>query len=271
MYLTFEGGREDSLQIEFKKLECLPGRGAHRLALRYELTPKGRILGSVLLLHGRLSLADGAASWIGNLHADEALPLASANWPRDILLSTTISDAQLAQLTDRISDALSLRVDLNAAVVGGDHQLSWPAATSQEDLRIERSDWLKVAEQLGALVAVTITVPLPLGDPEANQARIGRHLQTGLRALAEGRPADAVRDARLAVEILRDVGPENSYQSVPARQRDLDQRFAALRQAAFDLASGAAHADGITKDFVYSRSDAAAILGCIAAVAAHDR
>jgi hypothetical protein len=109
-------------------------------------------------------------------------------------------------------------------------------------------------------------VPLPLGDPDSLRAQAGRRLQSAVRALADGRAEDAVRDARLALDLYDRLDPPAAYDNRAPRQRDLAQRFAVLRNAVHSLASGAHHDDAVTANFRYDRRDASAIVSCVAAL-----
>lgn len=255
------------LRLMFDEVTAEPGPGAHRLALRYKATPVGLPVGSVALISGALRLQH-SMGWIGVLQSDQPLPVsAAASYPRSVVLTTTINDQQLAGVeADRDGGDLELLVDLNVALVGA-ATLDYPAADAQDWIRVRGPIWASHAERLGALVTVPLLVPLPLGDPNSLRAQAGRRLQAALRALTDGRAEDAVRDARLALDLYDQLDPPVAYDEPrTARQRDLAQRFAALRAAVHSLASGAHHADAITADFRYDRRDASAVVACVAAL-----
>ncbi|MFK4687740.1 hypothetical protein [Streptomyces pristinaespiralis] len=54
--------------------------------------------------------------------------------------------------------------------------------------------------------------------------------------------------------------------SKPDRDRTVDERWAAIRKAVEDQASGNLHKDGVTKDFSYSRTDAETLIAMAAAL-----
>jgi hypothetical protein len=223
--------------------------------------------GSVALISGALRLQD-AMGWVGALQADQPLPVSGAAvYPRSVLLATTISDAQLAGIeADRNGADLELLADLRVTLAGA-APMDYAAADAQDWIRVRGPIWAAHAERLGALVTVPLLVPLPLGNPDSLRAQAGRRLQSAVRALADGRAEDAVRDARLALDLYDRLDPPAAYDDHGApRKRDLAQRFAALRNAVHSLASGAHHDDAVTADFCYSRRDASTVVACVAAM-----
>lgn len=254
------------LRLEFDDISVEAGPGAHRLALRYRAAPVGLPAGALALISGSLRLQN-TPGWIGTLQADHPLPVSDkAFYPRSVVLATTISDSQLACIeAGRDGADLELLVDLHVALAGTP-AYEYPAGDEQDWIRVRRSIWVDHAERLGALVTVPLLVPLPLGDPESLRARAGHRLQSAVRALADGRVDDAVRDARLALDFYDQINPPAPNNNQPPRQQDLAQRFAAVRSAIHSLASGAHHNDAVTADFRYNRSDASAIVACVAAL-----
>lgn len=254
------------LRLEFADISVEPGPGAHRLGLRYQATPMGLPAGALALISGSLRLQK-TLGWIGTLHADHPLPVSdTAFYPRSVILATTISDSQLAHIeADRDGADLELLADVSVALAGAP-TFDYPAGDEQDWIRVRRSIWADHAERLGALITMPLLVPLPLGDPESLRAKAGHRLQSAVRALADGRVDDAVREARLALDFYDQINPPATGTDQPPRQRDLAQRFAALRSAIHSLASGAHHNDTVTADFRYNRSDASAIVACVAAL-----
>jgi hypothetical protein len=270
MHIQLQAAPAAAVRMDFDGLEVQPGAGGHRVALRYDTTPVGLPSGATVLLGGHLQVRDTRQRllWLGDLTA-EHLPVAEVSYPRGVTLSTTISDLQLLALENgRGGGDLMLLVDVRLTVAGAP-TLQYPTNRGQDERRIAKEQWQRQAEQLGALLTVSFTVPLPLGDPDARRARMGQRLQDAQRALADGRAEDAVRSARLAIDLLDQLAPAATYDrnGKDPRGRDLPQRFAALRDAAHGLASGAHHDDLTTATFHYSFADAQAIVACVAALA----
>jgi hypothetical protein len=116
------------LRLVFDEITVEPGPAAHRLGLRYKATPVGLPPGSMAVISGALRLQH-ALGWIGELQADQPLPIsAAAVYPRSVLLVTKISDAQLAGIeADRGGGDLDLITDLRVALAGAPSMNSRPA------------------------------------------------------------------------------------------------------------------------------------------------
>lgn len=124
--------------------------------------------GAIVLIRGDVYLATGANQWLGSLQAEEDLPNSDqVHYPRSLVLSFAMNDAQLTELTRIASDAdLELRIDFRASMVGVADGV-WPIATSQETFRPKRQEWIDAAEQLGALASISFSVP---GRPVSREA-----------------------------------------------------------------------------------------------------
>jgi hypothetical protein len=257
-----------TVKLRFDALEAEPGLGGHRLGVHYEATPSELPYGSTLLFTGQLRVQHGGLMWLGNLLVDRHLPVSpTAVYPHPLVMSTTINNEQLAWIEKiRAGGNVELAVDLRATLVGSP-DLDYPANSTHDVVFIHAREWVAHAERLGALVAVPVLIPLPLGDPEGRTAQAGLHLQSALRAQADGRWKDAVAAARLSLEILAQIDPAATYDKKgDPRQRDLAQRFAVLRDALWAIASGAHHDDAVTGNFAYTPDDARAVTACAAAL-----
>ena len=88
------------------------------------------------------------------------------------------------------------------------------------------------------------------------------YLQDARRLLHDGEFDKAIGSARQAMERILAVADWPSIsKNDDLFQRSQAQRWRAIYKAAFDQASGAEHADEVTKDFTYSRREADALIG----------
>lgn len=261
-------GTGKSVGLDFDGLVIEPGSGGHRLGLRYQVQPMSLTPGGTILVSGQLRLRQGGASWLGELQPEEHLPVSeTAAYPRPLVLSATINDVQLEALEQQRSGGdVEFTVDLRVTLAG-QPQLDYPAGAAQDWVRVRAADWLIHAERLGALVAVPLLLPLPLSHPESRRARAAMRVQSALRALSDGRFEEAVREARLALDLLDEVDPPVPFQRQgDVRQRNLPERFAVLRDAVRAVSSGAHHDDPVTSQFHYRREDAVAVITCVTAL-----
>jgi hypothetical protein len=150
----------------------------------------------------------------------------------------------------------------------------------QDTRRVPASTWEGQIQQLGRAVSFTVIVPLLMGGgPLADAAR---HLREADQQMTRGEYPDAVREARLAIETMRDL---RIWPKDVAKKRDeqtqadrygviLDKLaaqangYTALLQALFTLASGPQHASGALRGATWARADAVALTG-LAAAALH--
>jgi hypothetical protein len=260
------------LRLRFTRPSLETGLGVCHLALHHDFESLRMPSDTIVLLAGELrSDLDGGRGWLGFLRADHDLRVSeeARGWP--VRLGVSLDAGQLMALEQaRAGRDLCLLVDLRATLLGvfmnqsRDSQIT----TVQYGITINRDTWARLLEQFGAAVNVPILVPLPLGDPRSRIARAGQHLHAAQRAITDSRYNEAVQIARLAVDILKELDQEPVPRDLPRQQRNLPQRFAALRDELFSLASGASHDDPVTKDFQYTRADATAIVGTAAGLLA---
>jgi hypothetical protein len=153
----------------------------------------------------------GDVQWVTTAPSTPLPISATSAYPRSVLLATTISDQQLAGIeAARNGGDLELLLDLHVALAGA-AAMDYPASDAPDWIRVRGPIWAAHAERLGALVTVPLLVPLPLGDPLSLRAQAGRRLQSAVRALADGRAEDAVRDARLALDLYDRLDPPAAY------------------------------------------------------------
>ena len=141
--------------------------------------------------------------------------------------------------------------------------------SQQVPIRVPATRWAKQLHNLGAAVALTVVVPTPLSDGPRRD--LGQHLRNACDAIDHGRCDDAVRHARLALDVLAELDPPPGRKAVAAvapEQRSPQLRWAALHHDVQSLASAAHHGDPIAAGFTWTRTDAIAVLAAIAALAA---
>lgn len=150
---------------------------------------------------------------------------------------------------------------MHVAVVNAT-SIDWPVQRNEERLVLSRGQWEPTLERLGAALVVPLLVPLVPENASGTRAQAAQHLCTARLALLDNKPEEAVRMARLALETRWPQPTVNQTPAGPKRDRSLEERFDAMRQAILDVAHGAAH-PGIA---TYTIADAKAVVAGVAAL-----
>jgi hypothetical protein len=149
------------------------------------------------------------------------------------------------------------------------HSPIWHAG--QEQLDVPAETWAReVLTPWQQAAAVTLVVKLPEGTATEDHRSVIRDLADARQRLDAGDWKGSIRASRDAAEVLRDMYDEHL---APKRQRDVDQREAAildaerqLIQSLFDYGS-ATHPDPVLRSTVWTREHAMLILATVTAVA----
>ncbi len=271
---------DDGTRVRVRQPERLdpvsitPGLGAHRLLVRVEVEPLAVAEGCKLVqLDGELHAEHPTGPrWVGSFHP-VPVPL-HMPWPADLVVPVT-DEQVLALEKDRNGQDLQVRLDLRASLP---QSRKHAIAEGQDTRRVPASIWERQIEQLGRAVSFTVTVPLPMdGGPLADAAR---HVRQADQQITKGEYPDAVREARLAIEAMRDlqvwprhVAKRRDEQTQADRYGVILDKLAAqadgygeLLQALFSQASGPQHASGALRGATWARADAVALTGMAAAM-----
>ncbi|GAV38309.1 hypothetical protein Saa2_01188 [Streptomyces acidiscabies] len=123
---------------------------------------------------------------------------------------------------------------------------------------VAKSRWIDQITALGPSVAFEMQVPFPLeDDPRAEPAQ---YLRAAQRRLLDNDVDGAILEARRALEWIKDHSGWNWPGGKDRLQRTQDERWAWIRFAVEDQASGAMHKDAVTSAFKYSRDEAKALI-----------
>lgn len=189
-------------------------------------------------------------------------------------LAVDLDDNQLIGIEQaRAGGDIVLHLSLQLTLLNA---LSLAYATRVVDatVRIRASRWVEMLDQAGTEVAVVIRVPSPLGssvpdDATPSLTRAAEWLRDARDALRDGRHQACVASCRHALEnlgALADMPGEAHVRRTNPSERSQDERWAATYYDTKSLASAAHHDDEITKEFVWTRADAEAILATTAAL-----
>jgi len=270
-------------RLDISSLVVRSGVGTHELTFRgvihgVNLDPKVEPAEhATVLLSGYL--------WLPPTRPFAQLPTTAVvlrAWPSTFTWSLHLSDEQLAALHSQLPHGmLELVLNLTATTLGDGG--GYRQAEAQETLRVPRSDWIAALSSGAVEFGVTVHVASPLtagmaldsGDSTDTPsfARAVERLRQARQRLLEHDAEGCVQDCRKILELLRQVRgiPTGSELDPKARKRDAEQRWAALHDALFQLASSASHDDAVTVDIQWRLADAEAVLATTAALLARYR
>lgn len=279
MHLEFADGTVLRLMSPERQdpVTILPGLGAHRLQVPAEVEAITVAEGcTVVQLGGELQIEHSAGPrWIGSFTpVPVPLDFPGSGWPVNLVVPVT--DAQILALEDvRNGEDLRLRLDVAATLP---QSTGHPLRQVQDIRVVAASAWEDQLRQLGRAVSFTVTIPIPMDAGPLSDA--AGHLRAADQQITQGEFTDAIREVRLAIEIMRDmrVWPRD----VTKKRDDQDQAdryglvldklaaqadgYADLMQALFTLASGPQHASGALRGAVWARADAVALTAAASAI-----
>jgi hypothetical protein len=275
--LSFAAGR---VELRVADATLAAGLGAHRLRLdtttqAHWLDPDQPDDTGVMFVQGFVWL-DQPMTAIGPV---DPQVVTLRGHPVNEGLWVTLSDEQLRAVeVARAGGDVALRIDLQGALVGATSTVH-PVATGQFAHRVPAAQWLAMLDHAGAHVALSIRVPSPFTDASAvadsgadprgvSQGAV--RLRQARDHLADGRPRDCVMACRLVLENVARLRTLPGVGPVP-KKRGQAERWAALHNALYSLASATGHDDETTENFTWSRADAEAVLVTTAGLLARVR
>ncbi|MGW7230640.1 hypothetical protein [Streptomyces cyaneofuscatus] len=257
--LHFSDTRYAQIRIDPTRVNLAPGFDVHRLTITAELLPTGLELNALCEVEAEASVAPPNSRWIATAKPTR-VRLTNHNHT-SLRLAFPLTNQQLLDLEEhRAGQDLLLELHIS-----GFNQFDHSSADTREQIRVPASVWQDELERLGAAFGFALSIPLPTSAGARRDA--ATYLQNARRLLHDGEFDKAIGSARQAMERILAVAdwPQVS-KSDDLHQRSQAQRWRAIYKAVFDQASGAEHADEVTKDFSYSRGEAEALIGIVASL-----
>ena len=190
------------------------------------------------------------------------LTFGSTGIASQLLLVLDMTDSALEQFEAlRAGSPFGIRFHLTALIVqaGGLTVLE-----GQESVHIPAKIWEAALESAQRAETVTILLRHRI-EGSAEWTRSIQAIRTAQVAMAEHRYADAIREARVALEQLGRMAHVD-FETTPKPDRTKEQRLAAVRKAVMDLASAAHHSDTVTAEITWRRPDAVAVVSLVASL-----
>lgn len=257
------------------------GLATHRLRLSAKVSAtwlSDDKAATAVLLTGSVSSSHQSPRFVADL-AGDVLGLRRFAVSEDICVS--LSDEQLHALDkERNGGDLVLDLHLVGTLLAAPDGL-YPKAEGNVQVRVPESVWVQDLDQLGKVVGLTLRVPSPLVDPGgsppsaaglddgavASRAQAVARLRKARSLLIDGQLEPCAMMCRLSLDSLDLLDPIPEARDLPKpRERDMGERWGAIRHDVRSLLSGAVHDDEITRDFHWTRAQAEAALAMVGAL-----
>ncbi|KOV35774.1 hypothetical protein ADK60_08730 [Streptomyces sp. XY431] len=252
-----------AVDVAENSLMILKAAGTH--CLQFQLAvhiPKSEKVGSLILLETDLFAPQELRpkAWLGS--ATHSLAFVPGGVQRPTL-RFLLTSAQILALEAQRNGDLHLELQIRAVLPQATGYPGGSEATVH--IGVAESRWRQQLENLGPALAFEYSIPFPAGDDPRQEAV--DHLRSAHRRLGGNDIDGAILDVRRALEYVE----ENSGWHWPGQRKDKeqrtqDERWAWIRSALADQASGALHKDATTKTFTYTRAEAEVLVAMTTAL-----
>ncbi|MEV5124735.1 hypothetical protein AB0K49_18390 [Streptomyces decoyicus] len=262
--MRFEAGVGDfALDVQEESVQLLRGMGTICLQMGLEVkAPKGSEAGRILALQADLYGIGQSyqRTFIGRV--TEMLPFTPEAGVVRPVLKFLLTSAQLHAINEARDADLRMELEVTGTLP---QAAGYPGSTTEVlHFSVAKSRWIDQINALGPSVAFEMQVPFPLeDDPRAEPAQ---RLRAAQRRLLENHIDGAILQVRQVLEWIRLHSGWTWPLNKDPRQRGKDERWAAIRVAVEDQASGSVHADKVTAEFTYSGDEAKALVTIAAAL-----
>jgi hypothetical protein len=229
------------------------GMGAHcfRAQLEVAIPPVGAAAGRLLCLETTLyaQQTNGPRAPLGS--ANVSVPFNPAGEIRRPTLQFLITNAQLLALEQQRAGDLRLELVINGFLPQASR---FPGASEiTEHIAIAESRWRQQLAGLGRTLGVEMMIPFP-ADDERRRA-VADFLREAQRLLGGGEGDAAMLQVRKALETIKHTSGWSWPGKKDKGELTVDERWARIRAAMEDQASGAMHVDPGTRDHKYTRGE----------------
>ena len=243
------------------------GMGTHyiQVQLQVGIPEVGAAAGRLLFLETTLYAPQGTTGGrVPLASANVSVPFNPSGEIRLPVLLFLVTNAQVQALEQqRIGD---LRLELQVNAVLPQASVGFPGATQvNEYITIAESRWRQQLAGLGRTLGAEMLIAFP--DDDEVRLAVGGYLREAQRLLGGSEVDGAMLQVRKALETIKNTG---SW-PWPVGKKDkgeitAGERWALIRAAVEDQASGAMHVDLGTKDYTYSRTEVEALIAITAAL-----
>ncbi|PRY35120.1 hypothetical protein [Umezawaea tangerina] len=240
------------------------GMGAHNLQLQLEvgIPEVGVEAGRLLSLETTLYALQSAGPSVPLGSANVSIPFTPNGETRRQPLQYLITNAQLLALEQSRAGDLRLELHVRGFLPQASGFPGGPVAT--EHISIAESRWRQQLAGLGRTLGVEMMIPFPADDEPVRG--IAEFLREAQRLLCGNEIDSAMLQVRKALEAIKATSSWNWPGKKNKVDCTADERWALIRSALEDQASGAMHGDAGTKDYDYSRAEVEVLIAMTAAL-----
>jgi hypothetical protein len=241
------------------------GMGTHyfQVQLQVGIPPTGSEAGRLLCLETTLYApqASGARSPLASVNV--SVPFDPAGEVRRPVLIFLITSAQLLALEQQRTG--DLRLELQVRGVLPQAASGFPGGSEvTEHITIAESRWRQQLAGLGRTLGAEMLIPFP--DDDEPRRAVADFLREAQRLLGGSEIDAAMLQVRKALETIKNTSGWAWPGKKDKGDRTVDKRWALIRAAVEDQASGAMHVDLGTRDHAYTRTEAETLIAMTAAL-----
>ena len=235
--------------------------------LRHFADPDGTIpqgdagAGRLLCLETTLYAPQANGPRVPLASANVSVPFNPAGEVRLPTLQYLITNAQLLALEQRRTGDLRLELQVRGFLPQASS--GFPGGSEvTEYISIAESRWRQQLAGLGRTLGAEMLIPFPDDDdPRRGVANFPREAQ---RLLGGNEIDSAMLQVRKALETIKNTSSWSWPGKKDKRELTADERWALIRAAMEDQASGAMHVDPGTKDYKYTRAEVETLIAMTA-------
>jgi hypothetical protein len=235
------------------------------VAIDIELTGSPELGDAEVVLFGSVTakLPDPTGWYeVGLAHAARPVFLPDAKEAyrqRSTTIEFALDSMQLAALED-LRAGRDFEFQLSLIGTAGRGEAPGATGTTNIHCPITSETWAHALSSGQSHRHFVVLAPQHTDGQNSRLHRVDGFIATAQEAMRDGRHNDAVFAVRKGIEALRIR--QLSGPSTP-RDRTVDQRFAALAEAMFSLASASGHPEEPNEDYVWTREDALAAIAVL--------
>jgi hypothetical protein len=263
--LRFEAGLGNyTVSVVPESIWISKGMGAHnfQIQLKVGIPEVGAPAGRLLALETTLYAPQHNGPRVPLGWANMFVPFVPTGEIRMVTLQYLITNAQLLALEQQRTGDLRLELQVHGVLP----QASGFPGSSEitEYISVAESRWRQQLAGLGRTLGAEMVIPYPEVDQPVRA--VVDFLREAQRLLGGNEIDSAMLQVRKALESIKNLVTWNWPGKKDKGDVTADERWALIRAAMEDQASGAMHVDPGTKDYKYTRAEVEALIAMTAAL-----